>query len=261
MPWSVAYEVDWRDVFTSIGAVNLNAPGSTLTFDGVTWRTPAIADGNPVDQVASTSWALEAGGLRAVSPNNPRFNATNNSAPHIYATLQDLAANSATPFEADSTRKYIFQAFVSDITVPGTNESGAGVAIYKVDQGGTIGNANFGWAALGHFNVTPNNFDQAGTGGAPGANSRPDVAPQGVCSLHYAKSGARMDMYCTALVADDWPANGSFNYVGSWRPTSDLDNDIVCDNRVFRVALVHNAPTPTPNAYDATIERFRILQF
>ncbi len=261
MPWNVVYEVDWRDVFTSLGAVDLNSPGNTLTFDGVTWTTPAVVDGNPVDQVASTTWALEAGGLRAVSPNNSRMLATNNSAPHIYATLAALGANTATPFAADTTRKFMFQVYVSALTVIASNASGAGVAVYKTDLGAALGNANIAASYLGHFNSNPNNIFQAGVGGAPGANSRPDEAPQDIPTVHYVKSGMRFDGYCGDLVADDWPDNEDLHYIGSYRDTTDLENDVIGDNVRMRVALYHNAAALSPNAYDGTIQRFRILQF
>lgn len=257
----VLYDVDWRDAFADLGAVDLNSPGATLTYEGITWTTPAIADGSATDQVTSTSWGLTSTGLRCVEPDNSTFTATNVSAPHIYATLADIAANSVSPFDGDPTRQYLFQVFVSaqSLTPAGVENEGAGVGIYKDDFGGGVGNANISMSMLGHrIGVDGTNFFRAGVGALP--SSRGFVLDFDVPTLLYNGSGGSIDGYCIDFDVDDWPANSGLRKIAGYRnPAGDIDNDTIQDPLQIKFASVHTSAS-VASLYDGTIQRTRLLR-
>ncbi len=261
MAYQVAYEVDWRDAFNALGTVNLDSPGTSLTYDGVTWRTPAVADGNPVDQVSSTLWQLEAGGLRCVEPDNSTMTATNNGAPHLYASLLDLANNASSPFEADPTLSYIFQVYVSSISLTPANNEGAFVALYKLDFGVSIGNATIALSVHGQRTGGQGliNYARAGAGALPASQDRTNLSVE-VPSIHWT-SPQRIMFFGAPWngVDDDWPSNPELRFIGGFRALGDLQNDVVCDPPEFRVACGHTSQTIS-SSYDGTIQRFRILQ-
>lgn len=267
MPWATVYEVDWRDAFTSLGAVDLNSVGSSFTFDSIEWKTPSLARGNPVNQVASISWGLVAGGLRCDSPDNSRFVTTNNSAPHIWALLTEIAANDVSPFEPDATKPYLIQGFWSSlVSETGFDLSGAHVAIYKVTGDPAGVGPNFcacgAGRQLGVINV---NFGTAGVGSAPPRDIRNDLTPPlNTLCVHY--RGANRDAaYAAAFDTSGdgaFPANGALRFCGAHKDTTEFAPDLVMDPQFFRVApAVNNAVGFSPNAYDCTFERFRLLQW
>ncbi len=263
MVWRVVYEVDWRDAFTSLGAVDLDSVGSSFTFQGITWKTPSVARGNPFDQEPSTTWALEAGGLHCVSPDNTRFTTTNNNAPHIFAFLDEVAANTATPFSADPTRQYLLQGFLSDFTNEPVVNSGAYVAVYKVTNTPTGVAANFCASAVGERGgVPPVNFGMAGPGVAPDGYSRLDLgngADVPVLSVHYIAN--RCGTYASAFGAGAFLPNSSLRFEAAQKDITEFAPDVVMDPEFFRLApVVNNASNNSPNAYDATFQRMRLLQ-
>ncbi len=261
MPWVTAYEVDWRDAHTALGDVDLNFVGSSFTYEGVTWKTPSVARGNPFNQDTAVIWGLEAAGLRATSIDNSRFTTGNNNAPHIFAFLTELAANTATPFVADPTRSYILQGFVSAYTGISAVNTGAYVAFYKVTNNPAGVGPNFTSSARGSRGGTPPvNFGIAGVGAAPPGYSRLDLNLP-VMSVHY-KAGGRNMTYCSAFGAGAFLDNGSLRFEAGHKDTTEFHNDVVMDPEFFRVApAIHNTPNFSPNAYDATFQRFRLQQW
>ncbi len=260
MSYQVAYEVDWRDAFSALGNVDLDSPGASFTYDGVTWRTPSVAGGNPVDQVSSARWALEAGGLRCIEPNFSTMTATNNSAPHVYATLTDLANNDSSPFEPDPTRSYVFQVYVSAISLTPANNEGAFVVLYKNDFGVSIGNATIALCVQGtRTGGSLGNYARAGAGSLPSSQDRLDIAVD-VPSIHWT-SPQRIMFYAAPWnnVDDEWPLNSSLRFIAGFRALGEMQNDVVCDPPEFRVACGHTSQTLS-SSYDGTIQRIRILQ-
>lgn len=257
MAWSVVYEVDFRDAFTALGETDLDFVGSSFTFQGIEWKTPSVARGNPFDQGSSAIWRLQAGGLRCDSPAFLGFSAANNSTPHVYASLEELAANTETPFDGDPTRKYMWQCYVSAITgVSTADRSGAGCGIYKIDRGVTLGNATLTACCVGGDPLR--NLFQAGKSIAPLSTVRADIA-RSVPIVMYRGSGSYVDGYAGSWTGD-WPAFDAVALVGSYRDSAtDNDNDMVADPPFFRFAVYHHDPT-LGSVYDATIERVRLLQ-
>jgi len=261
MTYATVYEIDWRDVFASLGVVNLNSPGASFTFEGVTWRTPAVADGNAVDQVASVVWQVDAAGLHCESPDNSRMTATTDQAPHVYTTLLQLAANTATPFEADPTRDYIWQCFVSSLTLVQLEDEGAGVSFYKVNQGTAVGNQQMSVCALGHRNGLDGNLAESGVGPTPNGNRRSDIflncpTIHSVCSRRQQYYAADFDAGAGAFADLDQLEQIGMSRLG----TAVIDNDLCFDPPLWRLACYHNCPTPSPNAYVGVIQRSRLLQ-
>lgn len=252
MAWEVVYELDWRDAFTALGFTDLSAAGTSFAYDGVTWTTP-----NP--QVATTAWALEAGGLHCRQPSNSRFTATNHNAPHVYATLYGLGANASSPFEADPARQYIFQCYVTSVSLTPVNNEGAFMGIYRQNLGSALGNANLAATSLGQYSgAGPINWARGGVSGAPGNAGRPDRS-DAVLTVHWV-SAQRVNFFCAPWNGvGDWPTNGQMRSIGSYRSTVDFNNDLMADPVLFRVACAHNSPSLS-SGYDGTIERFRIQQ-
>lgn len=259
--WEVVASFDWRTAHTVLGTTDLNFVGSSLTYLGVVFKTPSVARGNAFNQVACTTWRLEATGLRAVSPDNSRMNAGITQAPHVYATLGEIAANTATPFSPELQRRYMWQVFasVSAGTTAAPAESGTGAAIYDVDRGVTLGNAWLSKALLGRS--TPINFCSTGVSVAPPIRSIP--APGvGVSGVFFIGSGAYIDFYAGGLVAGEMPFPKDMTLIASGRDVgTDNDNDPPGNSPTdMRLASVHNQEIFAPNAYDCTIQQSRLLR-
>ncbi len=258
--WSRVYEVDWRDAFTDLGAVDLNAPGNTLTYEGVTWATPSIAN-TGVDQVAaSTSWGLTANGLEIVGVNGGVLLASGPSFPHIFCNLADLAANTDTPFDGDPTRGYLIQAYVSAGNANANGEQ-SGVGLYKIEgipfAGFSTTFVSFGQEVA----VADIPIMTAGNTGAPGTFTRSDltVTPFEVPTIHYASTGKTIDGFAGEFGAD-WPDNEDLRFIASYAENLEIDNDTPGDPFVgFRFVLGHFAGAAS--GYNAVIQRFRVCQF
>lgn len=256
--WTEVALIDWRDARTAVGSdVNLDTLGSSFTYNGVTWKTPSVARGNPLNQVASVVWKLVASGLYCESPDNSRLSASGQTAPHVYAFLSELGTGYG--FAADPTRGYFWQCYASSLagTTASPAQSGIGACMYKVDEGVALGNGMLTKCALGQS--VPQNFCTSSKFGAPGTVVRSST--NDVLGIFYNGSGSYVDCYTGSLVAGDFPEPHEMEFLGSWRHTGgDSDNDLFCDPDRFRIAAFHNQEIFSPNAYVGNIQRSRLLQ-
>ncbi len=262
-----AYEVDWREAFSDIGAVDLNSPGATLSYDGITWQTPSLANGYANQVSALTSWALTANGLEAVDVNGGSIAANTFSYPAIFASLSAIGANTATPFEADPTRRYLLQVFVSSSN-PTVNDEYSGVGLYK-PNGIPTGGYSTSVSAFGQRSGTAEiPVSVGGNTGSPASLERVDLTPVGDVSyrlpvLNYAGSGKTIDFYNAPYDSGEafaWPSNSDLRFVGSYSENTEMDNDTPGDPfEGWDVFMLHSARSPS--TYSAVIQRFRLLQF
>ncbi len=262
-----AYEVDWREAFADLGAVDLNTPGATLTYDGITWQTPSAGNGYANQVAASTSWGLTANGLEVVDVNGGSAAANSFSLPSIFASLNAIGANTVTPFEADPTRRYLLQVFVSSSN-PTVNDEYSGVGLYK-PNGIPAGGFSASLSAFGQeAGVSEIPLCIAGNTSSPATLQRVDLVPVGDVSyrfpvLNYAGSGKTIDFYNApydSSAAFSWPSNGALRFVGSYAENTEMDNDTPGDPfEGWDVMMLHAAPGQS--SYGAVIERFRMLQF
>lgn len=261
--WTCVYEIDWREAFADLGAVDLNSPGNTLTFQGVQWATPSVANSGINQASSATSWALSANGLEMVGGVFGSISSAGPSFPHIFANLADIAANTAMPFDGDPTRKYLLQVFVSSTNAAAANEE-SGIGLYAIAGAPTGTGDGFMFVSIGSFGGvnnspsgvadinpgTPTRFSRTDLGGAP-----PAVlfdAP----TLHYAGSGNTMDAYAASF--DDtgaWPDNDTFRAIGGTSPGTDFNAAMPQDPvEGWRVAIGHNG------TFDGVIQQTRICQ-
>ena len=268
LAWEVVYEVDFRDARTAIGSdVDLDSPGNSFTFEGITWVTPAVVNGFPVDQVSSSTWELDLNGLSVNIPDNSRMISTNTSAPSIIASLADISANTATPFDGDPTRIYRAEVFISSqaFTVAGPADEGSGIAIGKnngpAGSNQTLSNSNVGIQGGTTFvpsfesesGASPANFDRSDLAG-----SQLDV-PVIVCAapgLRY-RGGFVTSFDTTAFrlpgITDRFCGAGQDGVLST-------DEDTVGDPSLgYNFHIFHNSPTLT-STYRTTIQRFRLLR-
>lgn len=271
--WTEAYRLDFRDVFTSQGTVDLNSAGASVTIDGVTWRTPAVATTGVDMATANTSFGIDATGLRVVDPNSGQIRAGSTTGQIIYASLHDIAQNTRTPFDADVTREWLFQAYVSS-TNADENHEGSGVFVFREGSADPISNGLPGDPAnyrtmYGFINgVGPGALE--GTGGTSISTSRHTVRPAGytspdpdpnVPSLWYASPQSYQHGGGPWNSTDDeFPAlDGNMEWFGTSRDTTDVENDIVFHPRYgFFCGLGHSTENASDNL-DATIQQYRIL--
>jgi len=257
----LCYTIDWREVFATLGAVDLNSPGASVTFEGVTWQTPSVANSG-INQVASGgTWALTANGLEMTTGVFGSVSSAGPSFPHIFANLADIAV--AAPWEGDPTRKYIIQAFVSSTNAAALNEE-SGCGLYSVAGMPTGTGDGFMFVSLGFFNATANTPSATGdiNPGAPGRFNRSDLggSPPAILmdapTLAYAGSGNTMDGYAASFDdTGDWPNNGTFRGIGGLSPSNDFNAAMPQDPQVaWRVAFGHNG------TFDGVIQQSRICQ-
>lgn len=257
--WNCVYEVDWRDAFVSLGAVDLDSPGASFTFEGITWTTPSIANTGVDQSAALTSWSLTSSGLEVVGATGS-FVADGPTAQHIFASLFDIAANTATPFEADPTRKYLVQCYVSE-TDANANLRESGCGIYKVSGGAGAIPGGF-WTSFCTFGFNGGVADipsySAGNTGAPARFNRIDLTAEAhnVPTLHYDGSGHLIDGYA-APFGTTWPDNDEFRAVASASDSAEVENDVPGDPiGGFRVVFMHAGL-----GLNAVIQQSRICQF
>lgn len=144
--WTTLWEVSWPDVFAAQGNVDLSTAGDTITVDGVTLRTPNVADGDPNDMVSPTQFELTANGLE-VELDGAAQNCTFDAAPDSPALLATMdAIGTALGFDPDPSRMYMLQCYVSAFS-SGTVTTGletAGTGVWRRDSPRTTLRASFG---------------------------------------------------------------------------------------------------------------------
>jgi hypothetical protein len=265
--YQCVYIVDWRDAFAQLGPVDLNTPGATLTYQGVTWTTPNVANSG-VDQIsATTSWGLTANGLEIVGVNGSNVAGNNPTFPHIFANLAAIGANTSTPFDADPTLRYRLQAFVPDGN-GNVNFEESGIGLYK-PNGVPAGGYSSTFVTHG-FNAGVAGIPSASAGNtsSPARLSRPDLVPAGTVSYRiptilYASSGKTIDCYSApydSAAPFAWPSNAELRFIGGYAEPTELDNDTPGDPfQGWRVCLGHAGGVAS--GYNATIQRLRICQF
>lgn len=265
--YQCVYIVDWREAFADLGAVDLNSAGATLTYQGVTWTTPTIANSGANQINATTSWGLTANGLEIVGVNGGDLAGDAQSFPHIFAELAAIAANTATPFEADPTLRYRIQAYVSAGNGNANTEE-SGVGLYK-QNAVPAGGFSATFVTYG-FNGAVADIPSAvaGNTGSPARLSRTDLVPAGnvsyrVPTILYASSGKTIDCYSAPVDTSapfEWPSNAELRFIGGYAENTEFDNDTPGDPfEGWRVCLGHSGGGAS--GYNATIERMRICQF
>ncbi len=229
--WSTVYEVDFRDAFSSLGAVDLNSIGSSFTFEGIPWRTPTAGNSGFDMDTTSTTFALAAAGLVVTGQGGGSIVANALRMTCIFANLADMAGNSATPFDGDPTRNYLLQCFVSASAADSNGEE-AGVGLYKQPNIPQTG---------GGFSTTFNTFGfqggdaavpscTAGSTGSPSRLIRADLlGSAGVNfdapTIHYAASGKLVNVYAGSFSdTGDWPDEATLRSIGSFAPTAQFSN-------------------------------------
>lgn len=234
--WTTVYEVDFRDVFASLGAVDLNTAGATFTFDNITWATPNVANTGADMNVSSSSFGIAAGGLNVAGQGGGSIVASSLTMTHIFANLADLAANDATPFDGDPTRHYLLQCFVSASTAD-TNGEEAGVGLYKVTIFPVAGGGQSTTFNTFGFNTATAAVPScsAGSGGSPSRLSRLDLLGSGGTdfdcpTIHYNGSGKLVDAWAGSFSdTGDWPAESALRSIGNYAATAQFDGNVTGD--------------------------------
>ncbi len=262
--WSTVYEVDFRDTFASLGAVDLNSAGASFTFEGIEWVTPNVANSGFDMNTTSTTFAIAAAGLVVTGQGGGSIVANALQMTCIFANLAEMAGNSATPFDGDPTRNYLLQCFVSASTAD-TNGEEAGVGIYKVPN---LPQAGGGFATtFNTFGFNGSDADvpscTAGSTGSPSRLIRDDLlGSAGVDfdapTIHYAASGKLINVYAGSFSdLGDWPAEDTLRSVGSFAPTAQFSNQVGDPISAWRFTLgMAGGGVGT----DFTIQRARLRQ-
>ena len=271
--WREVYSVDFR----TLPVTDLNAAGNTITIDGVTWRTPSVAQNNDDMVVASGSFGITANGLEVVNASNGRFSPGQVTGQSIYTSLYDLARNTSTPFDADPTSEYLIQAYVSAENADENSES-SGVFIFRENALAGMSNGLPGDQALyrslyGFINgVGPQALE--GTGGTGVSPSRLTYRPAGltapvggdydapnVPTLHYKYAGHFQHGGGVWDSGNDaFPDNDDLQFFSVSRDSTDVENDIPAHPRFGFFIGVGHVSENSNNNYSAVIQRFRVLQ-
>ncbi len=229
--WQTVYEVDFRDAFASLGAVDLNSVGSSFTFEGIEWETPTVANSGFNMNTTSTTFALAAAGLVVTGQGGGSIVANALQMTSIFANLAEMAGNSATPFDGDPTRNYLLQCFVSASSAD-TNGEEAGVGLYKQPN---LPQAGGGFSTtFATFGFQGGDADvpscTAGSTGSPSRLIRADLlGSAGVdfdCpTIHYAASGKLVNVYAGSFSdTGDWPDEATLRSIGSYAPVAQFSN-------------------------------------
>lgn len=270
--WQEVFRIDFRDVFAAQGAVDLNSLGTTVVIDGVTWETPTVARNGQNMVLANTSFGITANGLEVVDANNNRLNPGTVTGHALFASLFDIAKNTKTPFEADPTRNYLFQIYVSSQANIGERDN-SGVFIFRDDFGSGIGDNLGGDQALyisrlGTFGGFIDTIEgTGGTGVSPpsfiynAADFTPPLPFTNVPTLWYS-SPQSMNMGGAAWDDgnDDFPDQSDLQMFVTARDSTDVENDIVFHPRNGFFCGMGHAGESGADTYDAVIQQFRILQ-
>ena len=265
--WQEVYTVDFRD----LSATDLNTAGSTITIDGVTWQTPSAAVTGDNMSAANTSFGITANGLEVVGARNGLLNPNTITGNVIFASLYDISQNTASPFEADPTREYRFEAYVSSNNAAADTEI-SGVLAFREGSVQAVSNGLPGDGAL--HRTTLGYMAAAGAGTLEGAGDTgagtparqvyraadldtPQTTPN-VPILHYKFAGNFT--HGGGVWDAGFPGNGDLQFFAISRDATDVENDIVAHPRWgFNIGVGH-AASNTNNTFDAVIQQFRILQ-
>ena len=266
--WQEVYAVDFR----TLDVTDLNTSGNTITIDGVTWQTPSVAANNDAMSAANTSFGVTANGLEVVGARSGLVNPNTITGNIIYASLYDISQNSATPFEADPSREYRFEAYVSAQNEAADTEF-SGVLAFR--EGSTVaisnglpGDGMLARTMLGQMGGSGSGtLEGAGDTGA-GTPARqlyraadltaPPTSPN-VAILHY-KYGGHFSHGGGVWDTDAFPDNSDLTFFTVSRDDTDVENDIVAHPRYGFFVGVGHAASNTNNTYNAVIQQFRILQ-
>ncbi len=255
--WTCVYELDLRDV----AVADLNSIGSSFTHDGVTWLTPTVGNSGADMVTTATAFGITANGLEVDAAVGGDLSSNNPTAAHIYANLDALGANTRTPFEADPTRAYLIQAYVS-VFSPAADFDEAAVMLYKVTDVPVTSGNNITWASLARISaVTDTPSMVAGPNGTLTRLNRTDLPPTvyDMPTLHYVGTGHSVDAY-TGQFAPSWAANEDLRFVGSFADDVEVGLRVVGDPVAgMRIGLGFEGHGGA--GVDATIQRVRICQF
>lgn len=269
--WTEVYAIDFRDVFAALGAVNLNAAGSTFTYQGVQWETPSVARNGDAMQAAATSFGITANGLEVVGSTNSRIQPGTLTAQVIFAALEAIAANTETPFDADPSREYMLQAYVSAQN-PAADHEHSAVFMFREANTQPISNGLPGAGALYRTSVGRMNASgAAGTlesvGGTsvspprltilPSSFTTPEPDPD-VVNLWYSNPAALQGG--GGVYDSGFPLGEGMHYWATNRDSTDNEDDIIAHPRYgFFIGCGHCSENAN-NTYNAVIQQFRILQ-
>ncbi len=256
--WTTVYELDFRAAFADLGATDLNSLGSSFTYQGVTWVTPTLANSGLNMVTTATAFGLTAAGLEAEGVVGGSLAGPPYSAAHIFASLNDIGNNTATPFASDPTRAYLIQIYISEFT-PSINFDGVAVMLYKlanIPPGSGQGGALALLAQLSGVEDVPQYIVSGGTN-----QSRPDLPPAvyDVPTIHRVGSPHSIDGYCGQFGAG-WPANGDLAFISSWAGDLQVAQFLPgSDPRIaFRIGAAFDGGGGA--GMDAVVQRLRISQ-
>jgi hypothetical protein len=265
--FSTVVDIDWREEFNAVGAVDLNSSGAVLTDQaGAAWVTPAQANGDSYNQNnGSTSWGLTANGLEVVDCVGAVFpmSGTTAATPHIYINLRDLAQ--AYGFDGDPMRPYILQCYVSAQNDDEDTEiSGCGIN-KMVSVPAYLGvHWSFFDVAVGFAGGLD---DAARVAQAIDGNPASTVvsvppAPTNVPTVQYNGLGSAMCAWIGTwnTVDDVWPVNGDLRFLITGSTPSSDQGSVGDPFEGFRISLYHQALGSAGGDYNAVIQRTRLLQ-
>lgn len=261
--WECVVDIDWQAEFNRQGAVDLNAVGASLVDEnGAVWNTPAVANGDPADMTTgSTSFGLTANGIEVVDCANAGMNPTGSGGftPLIYIQLADLA--SAWGFEADPTRMYMFQSFVSIQENADDDIDHSGVALWKY-RDTPHGDEYMAQHGSGFYTAGPGLANRATVENPVGLDvvTRNDGGARNVVMLQYAMSGELLNYYAVDW-AGDFPAFGAHRFTAAGSIFDNNAPGIVGDTiEAFIFGIFHQANSTT-QTYRAVHQRTRVCRF
>lgn len=265
--WTELYRKDLR----TVADIDLNAVGSSVVIDGVTWRTPVLAESGSNMVLATTGLDIgaTAGGFAVDGANNARANPGAVTGNILYTSLYDLAQNTLTPFDPDPGRSYLWEAYVSGSNNNGTDTGWSGVICFRGDVNDSISNGMLGDEFLartgyGTINATQNAVE--GTGGTTSSPPRRIYDPTGltvaepihdVASLQY--DGPRQFKHRAGVWGTDFPALGEH---AAWSVSGSVvasGEDVIQHPKYgFFLGFGHVAEAIS-SGYGATIQQVRLL--
>lgn len=266
--FQTVYDLDFRDAHASLGTVNLNSPGASFTYDGITWRTPdSGVDGFAVNQAAMTSWELDSAGLTVDTGGaNTSMFVNNIDCPLIYASLSDIA--SAAGFELDPYADWLIEARIPVQLFDGvtTARQGSFVMFYKseeIDTAGGVVPRSQCWSFFGRefgpaftqargCYISDTSIVTRALQNFPNTDS-PDAVPSAALL-----SGGAVGAQGAALWSGDWPTQRTYNSAHAHSNYDKIAPEVLYPHEA-KICLGHIFEDSS-GTYEGTIERFRILR-